>query len=258
MSFCRTRCEDGLERDRWFFSCCALRNVLLLLRWAANVCASYAAIGSQVDNEHNAERRPGFHLAPLLRHGPEQAGALAAAATAAPDSAATALPGDQARPAPHRAGGALPARAHSRGRPAAAAAAAAALGAAARAGAAAADSHRHHRSGRRLGASGAARGLPLAVARWAGLRGGRPAGKQRHPEPPPAADENAVTDRPPLSAPSRLGLLDWADSFKPPRYLWRTVAALVLGGEAMVRILTGGCGPLRSAELCMLCAARSS
>lgn len=38
------------------------------------------------------------------------------------------------------------------------------------------------------------------------------------------------------------GLLDWADSFKPPKYLWRTMAALVLGGEVMVRILQGeGC-----------------
>lgn len=35
------------------------------------------------------------------------------------------------------------------------------------------------------------------------------------------------------------GLLDWVDSFKPPKYLWRSLAALVLGGEVMVRILQG-------------------
>ena len=37
------------------------------------------------------------------------------------------------------------------------------------------------------------------------------------------------------------GLMDWVDSFRPPKYLWRTLAALVLGGEVMVRILQGEC-----------------
>ncbi|KAL4435442.1 hypothetical protein ABPG77_006204 [Micractinium sp. CCAP 211/92] len=32
---------------------------------------------------------------------------------------------------------------------------------------------------------------------------------------------------------------DWLCSIKPPKTLWRTVAALVLGGEALVRILQG-------------------
>lgn len=34
-------------------------------------------------------------------------------------------------------------------------------------------------------------------------------------------------------------LLDWVAALKPPRYIWRSVAALVLGGEVMVRILQG-------------------
>lgn len=33
--------------------------------------------------------------------------------------------------------------------------------------------------------------------------------------------------------------MDWVDGFQPPKYLWRTLAALVLGGEVMVRILQG-------------------
>lgn len=32
---------------------------------------------------------------------------------------------------------------------------------------------------------------------------------------------------------------DWLCSIKPPKTVWRTVAALVLGGEALVRILQG-------------------
>lgn len=35
---------------------------------------------------------------------------------------------------------------------------------------------------------------------------------------------------------------DWLCSIKPPKTLWRTVAALVLGGEALVRILQGEAG----------------
>lgn len=35
------------------------------------------------------------------------------------------------------------------------------------------------------------------------------------------------------------GVWDWLCSRKPPKSLWRTIAALVLGGEALVRILQG-------------------
>jgi hypothetical protein len=31
----------------------------------------------------------------------------------------------------------------------------------------------------------------------------------------------------------------WVGGLKPPKSLWRTIAALVLGGEALVRILQG-------------------
>jgi ABC transport permease subunit len=35
------------------------------------------------------------------------------------------------------------------------------------------------------------------------------------------------------------GAASWLAAYKPPRYVWRTLAALVLGGESMVRILQG-------------------
>jgi ABC transport permease subunit len=35
------------------------------------------------------------------------------------------------------------------------------------------------------------------------------------------------------------GAASWLAAYKPPRYVWRTLAALVLGGEVMVRILQG-------------------
>jgi len=35
------------------------------------------------------------------------------------------------------------------------------------------------------------------------------------------------------------GVASWLAAYKPPRYVWRTLAALVLGGEVMVRILQG-------------------
>ena len=35
------------------------------------------------------------------------------------------------------------------------------------------------------------------------------------------------------------GTASWLAAWKPPRYVWRTVAAFVLGGEAIVRILQG-------------------
>ena len=36
------------------------------------------------------------------------------------------------------------------------------------------------------------------------------------------------------------GVRSCLDDWKPPKYLWRTMAALVLGGEVIVRILQGG------------------
>ena len=36
------------------------------------------------------------------------------------------------------------------------------------------------------------------------------------------------------------GLVNWVNTSKPPKYLWRTLAALLMGGQALVRILQGG------------------
>lgn len=46
---------------------------------------------------------------------------------------------------------------------------------------------------------------------------------------------------------------DWLCSIKPPKSLWRSIAALVLGGEALVRILQGeGRLALRVCAACVL------
>ena len=38
------------------------------------------------------------------------------------------------------------------------------------------------------------------------------------------------------------GLLDWLDSRQPPKFLWRTLAAVLLGGQALQRIVQGAVG----------------
>ncbi|PSC70094.1 TRIGALACTOSYLDIACYLGLYCEROL chloroplastic-like [Micractinium conductrix] len=50
---------------------------------------------------------------------------------------------------------------------------------------------------------------------------------------------NSGTVLSPLLSPLLQGVWDWLCRVKPPRTLWRTIAALVLGGEAVVRILQG-------------------
>lgn len=35
------------------------------------------------------------------------------------------------------------------------------------------------------------------------------------------------------------GFVNWVNTSKPPKYLWRTLAALLMGGQALVRILQG-------------------
>ena len=35
------------------------------------------------------------------------------------------------------------------------------------------------------------------------------------------------------------GFVNWVNTSKPPKYLWRTLAALLIGGQALVRILQG-------------------
>lgn len=35
------------------------------------------------------------------------------------------------------------------------------------------------------------------------------------------------------------GFMNWVNTSKPPKFLWRTLAALVMGGQALVRILQG-------------------
>ena len=35
------------------------------------------------------------------------------------------------------------------------------------------------------------------------------------------------------------GFINWVNTSKPPKYLWRTLAALLMGGQALVRILQG-------------------
>lgn len=35
------------------------------------------------------------------------------------------------------------------------------------------------------------------------------------------------------------GFVNWVNTCKPPKYLWRTLAALLMGGQALVRILQG-------------------
>lgn len=40
--------------------------------------------------------------------------------------------------------------------------------------------------------------------------------------------------------PASAGFVNWVNTSKPPKYLWRTLAALLMGGQALVRILQGG------------------
>lgn len=49
---------------------------------------------------------------------------------------------------------------------------------------------------------------------------------------PPSAGQQAIQD-------ILQGLFAKLGSWKPPKYVWRSLAALVLGGEVMVRILQG-------------------
>lgn len=90
----------------------------------------------------------------------------------------------------------------------------------------------------------------------------------RRPPPPVAADSIATTGEGPGSSGSSgssgsdssagggglAALLrsayDWLCSIKPPKTVWRTVAALVLGGEAMVRILQGERGKVAGLRCC--------
>lgn len=56
------------------------------------------------------------------------------------------------------------------------------------------------------------------------------------------------------------GVWGWLNSLQPPKTLWRSIAALVLGGEALVRILQGvffalaaslACAPSMPSRLCL-------
>ena len=44
-----------------------------------------------------------------------------------------------------------------------------------------------------------------------------------------------------LTSASSVVLQKWLEAAKPPKWLWKTIAAIVLGGQVATRILKGEC-----------------
>ena len=55
-------------------------------------------------------------------------------------------------------------------------------------------------------------------------------------------------------APHCAGFLTWLNSSSPPKWLWRTISALILGGQVMTRMLQGG----QPSRLCLPCSCHCS